>query len=63
MEYVLIALVILILIIIIANIKIVPQSSQYVIELLGKYKTTWNAGLHIKIPLLEKIAKKITLKE
>ena len=63
MEYVLIALVILILIIIIANIKIVPQSSQYVIELLGKYKTTWNAGLHVKIPLLEKIAKKITLKE
>ena len=63
MEYVIIGLLILILLIILGNIKIVPQSSQYVIELLGKYKTTWNAGLHIKVPLLEKISKKVTLKE
>ncbi len=53
----------LIAVIIILNIKIVPQATEYVIEFLGKYKTTWSAGLHIKIPLLEKIAKKITLKE
>jgi len=46
-----------------ANIRIVPQSVQYVIELLGKYKTTWNAGLHIKIPVLERIVNKVTLKE
>ncbi len=63
MEYALIGLLILILLIILCNIKIVPQSSQYVIEFLGKYKTTWSAGLHIKVPLLEKISKKITLKE
>ena len=63
MEYVIIGLLILILLVILGNIKIVPQSSQYVIELLGKYKTTWSAGLHIKVPLLEKISKKVTLKE
>ena len=44
-------------------IRIVPQASQYVIEFLGKYRVTWSAGLHFKIPFLERIAKKITLKE
>ena len=44
-------------------LRIVPQASEYVIEFLGKYRTTWSAGLHVKIPLLERIAKKITLKE
>ena len=44
-------------------LRIVPQASEYVIEFLGKYKTTWSAGLHFKIPLLERISKKITLKE
>ena len=52
-----------IVIIICANIKIVPQAHEYVIEFLGKYKTTWGAGLHIKIPVFERIAKQITLKE
>lgn len=50
-------------IIIIANIKIVPQAHEYVIEFLGKYRTTWSAGIHIKIPLLERISKKVTLQE
>lgn len=53
----------LIAVVILWNLKIVPQATEYVIEFLGKYKTTWSAGLHIKIPILEKIAKKITLKE
>lgn len=53
----------ILLIIIIPNVRIVPQAQEYVIEFLGKYKTTWGAGLHVKIPLLEKISKKITLKE
>ncbi len=44
-------------------IRIVPEATQYVIELLGKYRTTWDAGIHLKIPLIEKIAKRITLKE
>ena len=49
--------------ILIPNIRIVPQATQFVIEFLGKYKTTWDAGLHVKIPFLERISKKITLKE
>ncbi|MBR7132810.1 MAG: SPFH/Band 7/PHB domain protein [Clostridia bacterium] len=54
---------IFVLLILVPNVKIVPQATEYVIEFLGKYKTTWGAGLHFKIPLLEKISKKITLKE
>ena len=46
-----------------ANLRVVPQSEAYVIEFLGKYKTTWEAGIHLKIPLLERIAKRVTLKE
>ena len=44
-------------------IRIVPEATQYVIELLGKYRTTWSAGIHLKIPVIEKVAKRITLKE
>ena len=54
---------VVLLILIIPNIRIVPQATEYVIEFLGKYKTTWGAGLHVKIPFLERIAKRITLKE
>ncbi len=63
MEVILIGLLALLAILILANLKIVPQSSQFVIEFLGKYQTTWEAGLHIKIPVLERISKRITLKE
>ena len=49
--------------IIIANAKIVPQANEYVIEFLGKYKTTWSAGFHVKIPVLERVSKRVTLKE
>ncbi len=52
-----------VLVLIITNIKIVPQAHEYVIEFLGKYKTTWCAGLHIKIPFFERIANKVTTKE
>ena len=51
------------LVIIIANLKIVPQATEYVIERLGKYHATWSAGLHLKIPFIDRIAKKVTLKE
>lgn len=63
MEVFITLLVIAVLALIIANVRIVPQASQYVIELLGKYRCTWSAGLHIKIPFIERIAKKVTLKE
>ena len=53
----------LLLALIVANVRIVPQAHEYVIEFLGKYKRTWGAGIHVKIPIIERIAKKITLKE
>ncbi len=46
-----------------SGIKIVPQAGEYVIERLGKYKTTWSAGIHFKIPIIDVISKKVTLKE
>lgn len=44
-------------------ICIVPQANAWVVEFLGKYKASWNAGLHIKIPFLDRIVKKVSLKE
>lgn len=44
-------------------IKIVPQASEWVIEFLGKYQKTWTAGIHIMIPFIQRVAKRITLKE
>jgi regulator of protease activity HflC (stomatin/prohibitin superfamily) len=45
------------------NIKIVPQSSEFVIERLGAYLTTWHTGIHVKIPVLDRISKKVSIKE
>ncbi|MDD6611279.1 MAG: SPFH/Band 7/PHB domain protein [Clostridiales bacterium] len=56
-------LVLIIVIILISNIKIVPQARAYTIERLGSYQGTWQTGLHFKIPLIERIARKVTLKE
>ena len=56
-------LIIIIAIILLANIKIVPQARAYVVERLGAYYATWSTGLHITIPILDRIAKKISLKE
>ena len=54
---------ILLLLLITTNIRIVPQSNAYVIERLGAYLTTWNTGIHFKIPLIDRISKKVSLKE
>ena len=56
-------LIVLVLYLVISCIRIVPQAQAYVIELLGAYKCTWSVGLHIKIPFLERVAKKVSLKE
>ena len=63
MEFLLFPLIVVLAIIIISCLKVVPQGTEYVIEFLGKYRTTWGAGLHFLIPFLERISKKITLKE
>lgn len=48
---------------IVTNIRIVPQANAYVMERLGAYYTTWQVGLHFKIPLIDKVARKVSLKE
>ena len=63
MQYVLIAIPVLIVLLVVANIKIVPQSKAYVLERLGTYKETWQTGLHVKIPFIDRIAKMVSLKE
>ena len=60
---VIIVLVIVAIGLIVANIRVVPQAKSYVIERLGAYKGTWQVGLHFKIPLIDKISKKVSLKE
>ena len=47
----------------VANIRIVPQARAYVVERLGAYHATWQVGLHFKIPLIDKVARKVSLKE
>ena len=59
----LIILAVIIIALVVTNIRIVPQANAYVIERLGAYMGTWEVGLHIKIPLIDKIAKKVSLKE
>lgn len=58
-----IAILVLVAIIIIPCIKIVPQAKAYVIERLGSYETTWQNGLHFKIPFVDRVAKVVSLKE
>ena len=56
-------LVAIVLILIIVNIRIVPQSHAYVIERLGAYQSTWGVGLHVKLPFIDRIANRMSLKE
>ena len=58
-----IIIIILAIIIIIRNVRIVPQAQAFVIERLGAYDGTWSVGLHFKIPFIETISRKVTLKE
>ena len=60
---IIILLVIGLIALIVTNIRIVPQARAYVIERLGAYKETWQVGLHFKIPLIDKISRKVSLKE
>ena len=65
MPYIVMFLVIIVLILVVLarNIVIVPQASEYVVERLGSYSTTWENGLHFKIPFIERVAKRVSLKE
>lgn len=59
----LIIIILALIALLIANIKIVPQAKAYVIERLGAYHETWEVGLHFKVPLIDKISRKVSLKE
>lgn len=63
MEFLIPAIVVILIIFILSNIKVVPQAKAMVIERLGAYLTTWGTGLHFKIPFVDKIAKLVSLKE
>lgn len=63
MEIILLIIVVIVLLIIASCIKIVPQAQAYVVERLGAYQGTWSVGFHIKVPLLDKIARRVNLKE
>ncbi|MCT4686458.1 SPFH domain-containing protein [Vallitalea sp.] len=63
MEYVGIGIIAIVVILIITSIKVVPQAHAYVIERLGAFQTSWSVGLHIKIPLIDKVARRVSLKE
>lgn len=55
--------IILLIFIAVSCIKVVPQAQAYIVERLGAYQETWNVGMHFKIPFVDRIAKKISLKE
>ncbi len=63
MIYFFLGIVAFLLIVVVLNIKVVPQSKAYVIEFLGAYKDTWQTGLHFKMPFVEKVSKIVSLKE
>ncbi len=60
---IIIALAVIVLVAIAANIKIVPQAHAFIVERFGAYNCTWNVGIHVKIPFIDKIASKVNLKE
>ena len=59
----LIIIIVIAVLLIVTNVIIVPQGNNYVVELLGKYQATWNAGIHVKIPILSRVANRVSLKE
>ena len=63
MPYILAAIGVIILILLVTNIQVVQQSRAFVVERLGAYQTTWGVGVHIKLPFIDRVAKRVSLKE
>ena len=61
--YVLLVIAALIIVILVRNVRIVPQAQAYVVTRLGAYKETWDVGLHLKMPFIERVEKRVSLKE
>ena len=60
--FIVVVLIVFVLAVIVANIKIVPQAHAFVVERLGAFHASWGTGLNVKIPFLDRIAKKVSLK-
>jgi len=58
-----VVLIVIVISLIVTNIRIVPQANAYVVERLGAYNATWQVGLHFKIPLIDRVARRVSLKE
>ena len=63
MWWIILVIIALLIVIAIANIKVVPQSKAFVIERLGAYQCTWQTGMHFLIPIVDRISKTVSLKE
>ena len=63
MIYIVIALIFLLLVVLASCVKIVPQAQAYILERLGAYQETWSVGIHIKIPFIDRVARRVNLKE
>lgn len=64
MKFIIIGIIIVVLLLIVVScFKIVPQAHAYVVERLGAYQSTWSVGFHVKMPIIDKVAKKVVLKE
>lgn len=63
MSYIIIAVIALVVILVIPNIRVVPQAKAFIIERLGGYHTTWQVGLHIKVPFIDRVVNRVSLKE
>ena len=61
--FLVVVLAIIILIVVTSCVKVVPQAKAYVVERLGAYQATWSTGLHFKVPIIERVAKRVNLKE
>ena len=61
--WIILALIILVILIFISNIKIVPQAQAFVVERLGAFNQTWQVGLHLKTPFIDRVAKRVSIKE
>lgn len=60
---IILVLVLIVLLLLTSCVKVVPQAYGYVIERLGGYQTTWGVGIHFKVPLIDRVARKVLLKE
>ena len=63
MQIIFIVILVIVAIVVLSCINVVPQAKAYVVERLGGYQTTWGVGIHFKMPLIDRVAKRVILKE